>query len=90
MHKAFKPGRTKGRIGHTCKDEHLMKHHRGSVSKMIRLYRKRFRVLTEAGLIIDFQGKTIADHINHNNKIDAVLNAAGLGDIREDRWEKLQ
>ena len=52
-------------------------------------HRKRFQVLAKAGIDVDFKG-TDAENVIHAEKINTILSKAGLGDIREDRWEKLQ
>ena len=64
---------------------------RGIVAKMLCLYRHRFKVLKDADISIDLHIKaTEAELIANNNRIDRTLEAAGLGDKRVDRWEKLQ
>ena len=78
-------------VGNRYIDTAYRQINRTIVAKQLCLYRKRFKVLKDAGVKIDLHQKaTEAELIANNNLIDRTLEAAGLGDKRVDRWEKLQ
>jgi hypothetical protein len=88
-YKAKYGGRVK--IRRSSKDLIYRQINRGIVAKMLCFYRHRFKVLKDADISIDLHIKaTEAELIANNNRIDRTLEAAGLGDKRVDRWEKLQ
>ena len=66
---------------------------RSRVASVLCLYRKRYRVLSLAGVDVSLGDNTKVTEekqIANNELIDRTLEAAGLGDKRVDRWEKLQ
>ena len=81
----------RAKIRRNSKDLIYAQINRGIVAKKLCQYRHKFKVLNKAGVKIDLhQRATETELIANNNLIDRTLEAAGLGDKRVDRWEKLQ
>ena len=79
------------KIRRNSKDLIYSQINRGFVAQKLCLYRHRFMALKKAGVAIDLhQRASEAELIVNNDLIDRTLEAAGLGDKRVDRWEKLQ